>query len=257
VPDKCPKCADKAFKFSGIGTQRVESIVEKLFPHARIHRMDSDSTGLRGSHDRILGEFRTGKLDILVGTQMIAKGLDFPNVTLIGIIYADLALHMPDFRAAERAFQLLTQVAGRAGRGDVPGEVIVQTFTPQHAAVQAALRMDFEGFYKQECESRRELRYPPFAHLVCVTVKGRVDSQVAFAIEAFTRSLKPRLPAHVVVAGPAAAPMPKAKGYYRHQLILRSKSARSMVQPIRELLAGFKWPAKVACSVDVDAVSLL
>ncbi len=257
VPEKCPGCSDKAFKFSGIGTQRVESIVTKLFPHARVHRMDSDSTGVRGSHARILGEFRTGKLDILVGTQMIAKGLDFPNVTLIGIIYADIALHMPDFRAAERAFQLLTQVAGRAGRGDVPGEVIVQTFTPQHPAVQAALKMDYEGFHRQEAEFRKELRYPPFAHLVCITVKGNTEERVSFAIEAFARSLQQKLPDTVVLAGPAPAPMLKAKGDYRYQVMLRSKSVKNMVQPVRELLGSFKWPANVTCSVDVDAVSLM
>jgi primosomal protein N' (replication factor Y) len=145
-----------------MGTQKVEETLAKLFPHARIKRMDSDALKRKDDFRSILGDFRAAKIDILVGTQMIAKGLHFPNVTLVGIIYADMALHIPDFRAGERTFQLLTQVAGRAGRGDVEGEVFVQAFTPFHPAIQYAKRHDFGGFYEQEIEFREQLKYPPF-----------------------------------------------------------------------------------------------
>ena len=257
MPGRCPECSDPAFKFAGIGTQRVESIVSKLFRNARIQRMDSDVTGRKNAHGKILGDFRTGKIDILIGTQMIAKGLDFPNVTLIGVIYADLSLHMPDFRASERTFQLLTQVAGRAGRGDISGQVIVQTYTPFHEAVQAALRLDYEGFFKNESQFRRELTYPPYSHLVCITVRGRSESRTAFSAEAFARDLKCTLKPGVILSSAVPAPLSKAKGYYRYQVMLRSRSANTMVSGIKELLKEFKWPPEVTCSVDIDAVSLM
>ena len=257
VPARCPGCQDPAFKYSGIGTQRVEVAVAKIFPGARVARMDADSTRGKDSHRKILGEFKTGKIDILIGTQMIAKGLDFPNVTLIGVLNADLSLHMPDFRAGERTFQLLTQVAGRAGRGEIPGEVIVQTFTPFHQAIQAARRLDYDGFCDQEYEFRRELGYPPFGHLVCVGIRGLDQQKVMKAAEQFGEYLTPRLPPRVVVSGPAPAPLEKAKGQFRHQLMLKAPSTKAMTGPLREAVAGFRWPAGVAVVVDVDAVSLM
>src|SRR5438105_822759 len=165
-------------------------MLAKLFPHGRIRRMDSDTLKRKDDYRRILGDFRTGKVDILVGTQMIAKGLHFPNVTLVGIIYADMALHQPDFRAGERTFQLLTQVSGRAGRGDVEGEVFVQSFTPFHPAIQHARRHDFAGFYEQEIEFRKELGYPPFARIALLTLKGRNEQKVQFAAEHLKRELE-------------------------------------------------------------------
>jgi primosomal protein N' (replication factor Y) len=192
-----------------------------------------------------------------VGTQMIAKGLDFPNVTLIGVLNADTSLHMPDFRAGERTFQLLTQVAGRAGRGDVPGEVIVQTFTPFHQAVQAARRLDYEGFSDKELEYRRELGYPPFGHLVCVGVKGASLERVQAAVDKFAAQLKPLLPASVILAGPAPAPLERAKGMYRFQIILRAPSTKSILDALKPALRTYKWPAGVSASVDVDAMSVM
>src|SRR5206468_8730880 len=175
VPKICPepKCGNPAIRYSGLGTERLEETLGKLFPHARLRRMDSDTLKKKDDYRRILGDFRLGKIDILVGTQMIAKGLHFPNVTLVGIIHADLSLHMPDFRAGERTFQLLTQVAGRAGRGDVEGEVIVQAFTPFHPAIQYARRHDFSGFYEQEVEFREQLKYPPVSRVALLTLRGR------------------------------------------------------------------------------------
>jgi len=175
APTVCPEpnCKNPAIRYAGVGTERVEETLPKLFPKARIARMDSDSLKRKDDYRRILGDFRTGKIDILLGTQMIAKGLHFPNVTLVGIIYADLALHMPDFRAGERTFQLLTQVAGRAGRGEIEGEVVVQAFTPFHPAIQYARRHDFLGFYEQEIEFREQLNYPPLSRIAMLTFRGR------------------------------------------------------------------------------------
>ena len=256
MPGKCQGCGDPAFKFAGMGTQRVENVVRKLFPTAAVQRMDSDVTTRKNAHRDILDDFRVGKTDILIGTQMIAKGLDFPNVTLIGVVYADLSLHIADFRAGERTFQLLTQVAGRAGRGEVPGEVIVQTYTPFHAAIQAARRLDYVGFYDQELEFRKELKYPPCSRLVCVTLRGRVESRVEYAAQTLAARLAQRLSPATVLSGPAPAPLARAKGYYRYQLMVRSTAVRKMVGVVRAALEDLKLPPKVTCSVDVDALNL-
>jgi primosomal protein N' (replication factor Y) len=257
VPAGCPACRDPAFKFSGVGTQRIEDIVKRCFPRAAVQRIDTDVTTRKDAYERILGDFRSGRIDILIGTQMIAKGLHFPNVTLVGVMYADLSLHMPDFRAGERTFQLLAQVAGRAGRGDLPGEVIVQTYTPFHMAVQAARRMDYEGFCDQEIESRRELKYPPFSHLICLTLKGRSEEKVAFCAASVARKLRKAMAEHVTVSDAAPAPLARARGLYRYQVMLRSRSAGSMSRALREMLPGFKLPGGVTVSADVDALSLL
>lgn len=191
VPAVCPqaKCRNPAILFAGTGTQKVEETLGKLFPHARVKRMDADVMKRKDDYRKVLGDFRTGKIDILIGTQMIAKGLHFPNVTLVGIIYADLALHQPDFRAGERTFQLLTQVAGRAGRGDVEGEVFVQAFTPFHPAIQYARRHDFVGFYDQELEFREQLKYPPVSRVALLTLKGRNEEKVRFSAAHVRRKL--------------------------------------------------------------------
>lgn len=257
VPAKCPGCQDPAFKFTGIGTQRVESVLAKCFPHAKIQRIDADITTSKDSYDRIFGDFRTGKTNILIGTQMIAKGLHFPNVTLVGVIYADLSLHIPDFRAGERTFQLLAQVAGRAGRGEVPGEVIVQTYTPFHTAIQAARRVDFEGFCDQEIEFRRELNYPPFSHLTCLTLKGLSAGKTSFCAEALSKKLKDKLSKSVMISDVTPAPLAKAKGYFRFQIMMRCSSPSRMTIPVNEVLKQFKFPDGVSCSVDIDAINLM
>jgi primosomal protein N' (replication factor Y) len=201
APRVCPqpKCGNPSIRYSGLGTERLEDTLAKLFPHARIRRMDSDVLKRKDDFRRILGDFRDGKIDILVGTQMIAKGLHFPNVTLVGLVHADLSLHIPDFRAGERTFQLITQVAGRAGRGDVEGEVFVQAFTPFHPAIQHARRHDYAGFYEQEIEFREQLKYPPCARIALLTVKGRNEEKVQFSAEHLRRELEK------CVASPTAA----------------------------------------------------
>jgi primosomal protein N' (replication factor Y) len=240
-----------------VGTQRVQSIVEKCFPHARIERLDTDTTTRKDAYHRVLGGFRSGKIDILIGTQMIAKGLHFPNVTLVGIVYADLSLHLPDFRAGERTFQLLAQVAGRAGRGDVSGEVIVQTFTPFNAAIQHARRLDFETFSDQELEFRRELSYPPFAHLVLIKLSGKAEPKVSFCANTLHARILANAPETIVVSEACPAPLARAKGRYRYQILMRSRSVSTMTRTVRAAISEARLPKDVRCAVDVDALSLL
>jgi primosomal protein N' (replication factor Y) len=260
VPALCPnqKCRNPEIRFAGIGTQRVEETLGKLFPHARIKRMDSDALKRKDDFRRILGDFRVGKLDILVGTQMIAKGLHFPNVTLVGIIFADLALHQPDFRAGERTFQLLTQVAGRAGRGDIEGEVFVQAFTPFHPAIQYARRHDFLGFYEEEIQFRRQLKYPPFARVAMLTLKGRNEEKVRFSAEYLKRELDKALAdvKDLLVSGPSPAPLLRAQTYYRYQLMLRTVKMSALSQRLASLSQSLTWPEDVTLSVDIDPADL-
>jgi primosomal protein N' (replication factor Y) (superfamily II helicase) len=260
APTSCPEatCRNPGIRFAGLGTERVEETLRKLFPHARVARMDSDTLKRKDDYRRILGDFRTGKLDIIVGTQMIAKGLHFPNVTLVGIIWADLSLHMPDFRAGERTFQLLTQVAGRAGRGDVEGEVIVQSFTPFHPAIQYARRHDYAGFYEQEIEFRQQLKYPPAARAAIITVKSRNEEKVAMSAEHIKTVLEKGLAsiADLVVAGPAPAPLFKAESFFRHQLMLRTKHMTKASRLIAAALSEVRLPDDVTMVVDIDPMNL-
>jgi primosomal protein N' (replication factor Y) len=256
VPGVCPTCQDPAFRYAGLGTQKVEEFLRKLFPKAKIQRMDADMTSGKDAHARILNDFRVGRIDILIGTQMVAKGLDFPNVTLIGVVNADLSLHMPDFRAGERTVQLLIQVAGRAGRGDLPGEVLIQTYTPFHPAIQMARRLDFDGFCDQELEFRKELNYPPFTHLVCLQVQGRDETRVRTALDDFYKRLHPHLSPEVTITEPAPAALAKAKGFYRFQMLLRTTRIMGMTETLRRTLDEFKWPSGVDCATDVDAMSV-
>ena len=258
VPKNCPECRDPSFRFAGMGTEKVESSIQKTFPKARVQRMDSDMMTRKTLYREILGAFRVGKIDILVGTQMIAKGLHFPNVTLVGIIHADMALHLPDFRAGERTFQLLVQVAGRAGRGDVEGEVVVQTFTPHKEAIQYARQHDFIGFYEQEIEFREELMYPPVSRLICITTRSRSETKASFTAEALMRELQKRIPrAQAIVAGPTPAPLAKVQNQYRFQIMLRTQHIMQVIESLSQGLASLKPPADVSIAVDVDPVSLL
>ena len=258
VPACCPECGSKEFKYSGAGTEKIEEVMAKLFPKARIARMDSDTMRRKNAHRDVLAKFRVGKIDILIGTQMIAKGLDFPNVTLVGVVNPDHALHMADFRAGERVFQLLTQVAGRAGRGEVEGEVLVQTHTPHHPAIQAARRMDFEGFCDQELAFRKELHYPPFAHLTCITLRGKDESTVEKTGETLFYYLEQAVSGDVMLSPMVPAPISRARGEYRYQILLRAEKTGVMTRAIRRSVGAIKkWPKGVKCTIDVDAMSLL
>src|ERR1700722_19300406 len=254
-----PKCRNPAIRFAGMGTEKVEATLAKLFPHARVQRMDSDALKRKDDYRRILGDFRTGKTDILVGTQMIAKGLHFPNVTLVGIIYADLGLHVPDFRAGERTFQLLTQVAGRAGRGDVEGEVFVQAFTPFHPAIQYARRHDFNGFYDQEIEFRQQLKYPPVSRIALLLLKGRNEEKVKLSAAHVRQELEKRTGGlgDLIIAGPAPAPLARAETKYRYQILLRTRHITKLSPILAELSASLSLPDDVNMMIDIDPVDLM
>jgi primosomal protein N' (replication factor Y) len=260
VPNVCPneKCKNPAIRFAGTGTQKVEELLAKLFPKARVKRMDADTMKKKDDYRHVLGDFRAGKIDILVGTQMIAKGLHFPNVTLVGIIYADSALHQPDFRAGERTFQLLTQVAGRAGRGDVEGEVFVQAFTPFHPAIQFARRHDFVGFYEQEIEFREQLKYPPASRVALLTLKGRNEEKVKFSADHLKRELEKKLKSlkELIIAGPAPAPLLRAENYYRYQIMLRTRAMSALSRELAVIVQSLTLPDDVTLAVDIDPVSL-
>ena len=260
APKKCPQteCGNVAIRFSGLGTEKVEAALEKGFPSARVKRMDSDTLKRKEDYRRILGDFRTGKIDILVGTQMIAKGLHFPNVTLVGIIHADLSLHIPDFRAGERTFQLLTQVAGRAGRGEVEGEVYVQSFTPFHPAIQYARRHDYVGFYEQEIEFRQQLNYPPVGRVALLTLRGRSEDRVKFVADHLRREMDAvaKELGEVVVAGPAPAPLLRAENFYRYQIMLRTSRMPQLSRKLSALRETFQIPEDLRLVIDIDPMSL-
>lgn len=256
-PAKCPECGDPSIKYAGFGTERVETVVREAFPQARIARVDTDTMQRKNQLRDTLRDFRSQKLDLLIGTQMIAKGLDFPNVTLVGVLNADLALNLPDFRAAERTFQLLTQVAGRAGRGEVKGEVFIQTFTPHSPAIQFARHNDFEGFAQQELEQRQQFRYPPFTHVVLISSRGEHQARAEFALQTLCRRLHEGLPEEVILGEPVPSPLSKAHGQYRFQLLLRSARVRALARHIQRVIRGTTLPADVTVVWDVDPVQLL
>ncbi len=256
APAKCPSCGSSGIRWRGTGTQRIEDVVRKILPRARVVRMDADSMSKKNLYRKILGDFRAGRIDVLVGTQMIAKGLDFPNVTLVGLVDADRSLHIEDFRAAERTFQLIVQVSGRSGRGDRAGEVVIQTFTPHAPPVQFARRSDFDGFQTEELEQRREFDYPPFRHLVRHLFRGRNPDKVTFYIERWARHLEEALQDAVEVRGPAPAPIEKIRDEYRFQLWYFCPSVGPVIARIAALREGFKMDKDVIDQIDVDPVNL-
>lgn len=254
-PDICPKCRSSYISYFGIGTEKVESDISHNFPNVKIARMDSDTTTKSGSHDRILGEFKSGKIEVLVGTQMIAKGLDFPAVTLVGVVSADVSLNIPDFRSSERTFNLLTQVAGRAGRGEDGGEVIVQTYVPGHYSILAAAKHDYEKFYQEEIISRKELLFPPFINLVKVMVRARNIDEAEKAALALAADIR-KTAGDILVCGPAPAPMSRLRGYYRYNIILKHKDRSVMCAFLKKALSAFHKPHGVLIAVDVDPISM-
>jgi primosomal protein N' (replication factor Y) (superfamily II helicase) len=257
VPKKCPACSQDALIYSGFGTEKVEANVAHLFPDAVVRRMDADSMSRKDAYRETLHAFRSGKIDILVGTQMIAKGLHFPNVTLVGIINADLALHMPDFRAGERTFQLLTQVAGRAGRGETPGEVFVQTYTPFSPSIQFARHHDFAGYFQQELEFRERCDFPPFKHAVLITVRSPHEARAKLSAETLVRRLKENLGSEFILGDATPAPLEKLQGQFRFHILMRGEAILRLSRLIRETLDKLPLPEDVLASVDVDPYQLL
>lgn len=258
VPNTCPKCGSEYIQFLGTGSERVEDELHTHLPTARIARLDRDTVGGKRHFEHILAAFRAGEIDMLVGTQMIAKGHDVPNVTLVGVVLADIGLAMPDFRAAERSFQLLTQAAGRAGRGTVPGKVLIQTLNPDHYAIRFAAAQDYEAFYQKEIQFRKWLRYPPFAGLANVLVRAEKKEE-AMRLSAELGHLLNPSPEGIRVLGPAEAPVPRLKNEYRYQVLLKAakrETLRETLQRIRQYALAEKWKA-TALVIDVDPLTLM
>ncbi|MCU0777653.1 MAG: primosomal protein N' [Akkermansiaceae bacterium] len=255
VPRKCPECKDPAIIMQGYGTQKVEEIMAKVLPAAKIARIDADAMRRKHALRDTLGAFKSRKIDILIGTQMIAKGLHFPNVTLVGILNADLSLHVPDFRAGERTFQLITQVAGRAGRGDIEGEVIVQTFTPHSPSIQYARRHDFDGYAEQEMEFRRQFAFPPYGHCAVLTARSNHERRAGFTLQTLHLRLAENLPSGILLGEPLPSPLVKAHGQFRFQITLRSPKARPLTRHVQAVLARTSLPEDVTVVFDMDALN--
>ena len=265
APTRCGRCGSRDLSFRGLGTEQVERIAAETFPGARIARMDVDTTSGKWAHQRILSRVERGEVDILLGTQMIAKGLDFPRVTLVGVVNADVGIHLPDFRASERTFQLLSQVAGRAGRGALGGEVLIQTSLPEHYAVRAAVSHDFEGFAKRELEEREAPRYPPHVRMLNVVVSStdqRLAAETAEYAISFTRRLAARGVRSggemVELVGPAPAPIERLHGRWRWHFFMRARSPSALGGVARGLAEGYSLPSgDVRLALDRDPVALL
>jgi len=258
LPARCPACGRKYLHFHGSGSEKVEAELRKNFPEARIARLDRDTVQTRNSYETILGAFRDGERNLLVGTQMIAKGHDIPNVTLVCVVDADVGLGIPDFRAAERTFQLLTQVAGRAGRGEKPGQVLIQTMNPQHYAIELAGKQDYAAFYERETQFRKAMWYPPYSSIATILVRSPDLSEAATMSGALGKHLMPP-PEGLRVVGPASAPKAKLRTEYRFQFLVRSVNRKSLAELLakaRRFAERRKWPA-TALIIDVDPVDFL
>ena len=265
APSRCGRCGSTDLSYRGLGTEQVERVTAETFPDARIARMDVDTTSGKWAHQRILDRVERGEVDILLGTQMIAKGLDFPRVTLVGVVNADVGIHLPDFRASERTFQLLSQVAGRAGRGKLGGEVLIQTSLPDHYAVRAAVAHGFESFAERELAERERPAYPPWVRLANVILSSPTQQLAASAAEGAASWLRRwlgarggREGAEVEIVGPAPAPIEKLHGRWRWHFLIRSRSPRALGEALRALAEGFRLPSgDVRLALDRDPVALL
>lgn len=258
IPEKCPQCLDGDIKQVGLGTEKVEDEMKTKFPGARIDRMDLDTTRKQGSHEDILNRFRRHEIDLLVGTQMIAKGHDFPGVTLVGIVGADTGLALPDFRSSERVFQLLVQVAGRAGRADKEGVIYLQTFNPAHSSIQAAVKHDTGVFWKEELELRKALSYPPFSKLGLLMYRSKDEKKAMEAAEKAGQVLERAASAlKVEICGPAPASMFKLRGHFRFQILLKAEKPQAIRQLLQQFDSCFETPAGVFRVVDLDPQSML
>lgn len=257
VPRTCAQCGHELLKFSGVGTEKVESEVARIFPKAVVARLDADAAQKRGAHETILKKFRAGEIDILVGTQMIAKGFDFPHVTLVGMIHADTGLLLPDFRSSERTFQLLTQMAGRAGRGAQKGMVYIQTYSPHHHAIQFAARHAYPNFYEEEIESRKKLNYPPFTRIINVMFRGKTEQHVYLQALEFRKLLEEEVSEVIELMGPAPLPFYRLRGQFRWHVMLKSKTIDEMQTAVRTALKRFRKKQGVYVAIDSDPVSIL
>lgn len=259
-PAHCPECQSEHIRFFGTGTQKVEAELAKLFPGIRVIRMDVDTTSRKGSHEELLSKFRQGQGDVLLGTQMIAKGLDFPRVTLAGIIAADTSLHLPDFRAAEKTFQLLTQVGGRAGRHELKGDVVIQTYTPEHYSIMHATKHDYPAFYQDEMLQRRRTGYPPYFRLVLITFSHEEVPVVIRGAHVMGDFLRQRVAPTTILLGPVASPIARVKDRFRFQIMLKYRDEPNVTEMLAQATTAFEeWNKqhKVLMTIDVDPYVLL
>jgi primosomal protein N' (replication factor Y) (superfamily II helicase) len=253
VPKKCPECNSEHIRYFGSGTQKVEEELQKLLPEAKVIRMDVDTTTRKGSHERLLTDFQEGKADILLGTQMIAKGLDFPNITLVGVLSADTMLHLPDFRSSEKTFQLLTQVSGRAGRHQLAGEVVIQTYTPEHYSIVLAGEQDFDEFYGKEMMIRKIHKYPPYYYIALVTVSHEELLKAVDVTEKITRYVRTKLSNEAVILGPVASPIPRIKDRYRYQCLIKYKREPKLGEVLKHVSSQLQPGAiKDGLQISVD-----
>jgi primosomal protein N' (replication factor Y) len=257
VPTACPLCAGPYLEQTGFGSERVEAEVGRVCPGARVARLDRDAARKKGAIDRLLSRFRNAEIDVLVGTQMIAKGHDFPRVTLVGVVSADVGLGLPDFRASERTFQLLTQVSGRAGRGEQPGEAIIQTLYPNHYSIQLACTQDYPAFFHRELRFRRAMRYPPTLALINVVVRARTFAgAMEDAADIVARLRDAEKTAAFSVLGPAPAPLGRLRGEYRAQVLIKGTSRKKMREALLSAIAVRSDLARRTI-VDIDPLNVL
>jgi primosomal protein N' (replication factor Y) len=256
LPPKCPSCGHEKLDHVGAGTQRVEEVIARAFPSCVLRRLDSDVSRRRGEAEELIRDMAEGRVDILLGTQMVAKGLDFDGVDLVCVLLADIGLHMPDYRAVERVFSLLMQVAGRSGRRGIPGRVLVQTGDPDNAVFDFVQRHDYEGFYRREIGLRQTLQYPPFCRLVRLLARSADESAAVKAIESLAALLQPGLPADCHLLGPAAAPLKKIADNFRYHLLLKTRSLEALRPVVQHALAETNVSG-VYIEVDVDPADVL
>ena len=266
MPKKCPSCGSEYFKNFGIGTEKIEEEVRKLFPDARVKRMDSDSIKTRNDYENALDTMKNKEIDILIGTQMISKGLDFPGVTLVGIIAADITLNLPDFRSPERTYQLVTQVAGRAGRGEVPGKVVLQTYSPEHYSIISSVTNNYKEFYSYESELRREFGYPPYKSIATITIFGmnlfNVKRSMEYSSYLLKRLVKKEELDSVEIMGPHPAPLERINNNFRWQILIKFgyNDTKSMKNLIRRVYITDREKNKfgnIKISIDIDPSSIL
>ncbi len=261
IPRKCPACGSYTFAFGAPGTQKIEQLLKIYFPNANILRLDSDSSHKKDAYSYMYDKMHSKEIDILLGTQMISKGLDFPDVTLVGVVLADISLNVPDFRASERTFNLLTQVAGRSGRGEQPGRVIIQTWNPEHYAIRFACRQNYIDFADEELQYRKRLFYPPYYRLGRFVFSGTDEKKLQSALNKYhptVEKLKLRYEApNLMILGPSPAPLSKINKLYRYHIIIKAIDAETLSKAVRDLEIIFKLPSNISISIDIDPISLM
>ena len=261
-PDFCPQCGSDALATSGVGTQKIEVLIKELYPDAKVERIDSDILTRKNAHIELLNRFQKGDIDILVGTQMIAKGLDNPNVTLVGVLSADSGFNIPDYRASERGFQLLTQVAGRAGRGEFKGKVLFQTYNPDFYAFQTAKSQDYEKFFETEIKSRQEFDYPPFSQIIRLILSSKNQfraekSAMEIALRLNTMTEKFGFGEYLETLGPTPCVIEKINGLYRFQILIKNKLSQKGHDFVSKFLNKITMPKDIRLAVDVDPLDIL